>query len=91
MQVQGTPVLPLQFPVQAEHTWMYESDMPLPFPVRHSLLKAANQCHLNMDDLQMIGDMAEQYVFTHKEVTVNKCMLVRRAITHMLESQSRAK
>ena len=91
MQVPTKPVLPLQFPVQAEYTWMYEPDMPLPFPVRHSLLRAANQCHLNMDDLQMLGDMAEEYVFAQTEVTVNKCMLVRRAIAHMLESQSQAR
>lgn len=83
MQVHTERALPLQFPVQAEHAWMYESDTPLPFAKTQSVLDAANCHNLNMDDLQMLGDLAEQYVFNHENMALNKCMLVRRAISYM--------
>lgn len=78
--------LPLQFPVQAKHSWMYELDMPLPFPVRHTLFDASNRYDLGLSDLEMMGDMAEQYVDNNN--TLNKCMIVRRAISHMDLSES---
>lgn len=83
MQVHTERALPLQFPVQAEHAWMYDSDTPLPFSKTQSVLDAANCHNLNMDDLQMLGDLAEQYVSNHENMALKKCMLVRRAISYM--------
>ena len=62
---------------------MYESDTSLPFAKTQSMLDAANCHNLNMDDLQMLGDLAEQYVFNHENMALKKCMLVRRAISYM--------
>lgn len=87
MQMQTEEALPLQFPVQAEHAWMYEPDSPFPFPVRHSLLDASNEYKLSMNDLEMLAGMAEQYVSADNNMTLNKCMLVRRAISYIDISQ----
>ena len=71
--------LPLQFPVQAQYAWMYEADMP--FPIPHSLLRAANFYGLTWSDIDILSDLADEHNMDN--TAVNKCMLVRRAISFM--------
>ena len=83
--IQSERALPVQFPVQREHLWMYERDFPkLPFPVRHSLIPFANTLGLSMDDLVMMGTIADEFMDeATSKFKVNKCMLVRKSMKNL--------
>ena len=89
-KIQSERALPVQFPVQREHLWMYERDFPkLPFPVRHSLIPFANTLGLSMDDLVMMGTIADEFMDeATSKFKVNKCMLVRKSMNNLNRDQT---